>query len=900
MNRFLGIFTAQVSVLLLSALVCQGQVKTENTSISEGRASKICEIDVAGHAHMDMDWLWTYDETIKMADDNLRQMVAFLEEYPDFKTVQSQAAVYQFVEKTDPELFKKVVKFVKEGRLEPVGGSWVESDNVLSSGEALCRSFLLGQTYFLDHFGRSATVGWFPDDFGHNSQLPQMLNLAGMKYYYFMRCAPVFGSFLWEGSDGSQVIAFKSETYNGIPDKASAGYLEGYPAGGGKTFLPIGVGDHGGGPSRAYIDSVHALDSNPAFPAKMKFTTAEEFFKSIEPSMSERPKHTGEMQFIFEGCYTNVAEVKDFNRRCENTLYENEMFNSLDWLCGEVYPSDLLNELWRSVAFNEFHDILPGSAIYESNRENVARYEETWRKAKENRDIAFWKFTDKIKFQKGIGQPVVAFNLQPVERKAIVEAEVFSYDPPSSSSLSSWGDFYGGKSISPRDGLDMSVTVRDADGNTYPAQIIEGKMFPPGWRSKVQFVVDKMPAGYKTFYVDVSKPDPEVMSVPCKDGVFTTDYFQTSFNPATGDIISLVDKKTGKQYVAEGKSLNTLRIYLETKDGGMKSWMINNADSFSDACTVPESVKITNGPERAKIESDKVWGKSKFHVRTYIYKAYPRIDFDVDIDWLEWGNEEQDSPMLRAVFSIAMDTSARLFCHTQFDVVERPANGKFNGGPVPEWLDNNESLLHVKTTETKLGQEVPAQFFSDVNDGCVGFAILNNSKYGYSYDAGEFRLSLMRSGGYPDLYPNLGRFNVRYSIYPHEGDWAKANVLLEGEAFNNPVYAAEPRSASLDVGGKKAPEEAALFSVDSGNVQLTAIKKSQKGKRLVIRFAEMEGKETTLTLTLPVKIRKASRLDLIERELSGASDPSVKGNKVTVSVRPHEIVTLGLKVKKMK
>ena len=124
-------------------------------------------IHVIGHAHMDMNWLWTYSETMKMCNDNLRQTVAFMDEFPDFTMLQSQAAVYNFVEKVDPPLLEMVRKYVKSGRLELAGGMWTEGDVNLSSGEAISRSFLLGQRYFQSRFGKMANIDWLPDNFGH-------------------------------------------------------------------------------------------------------------------------------------------------------------------------------------------------------------------------------------------------------------------------------------------------------------------------------------------------------------------------------------------------------------------------------------------------------------------------------------------------------------------------------------------------------------------------------------------------------------------------------------------------------------------------------------------------------------------------------------------------------------
>ena len=137
-------------------------------------------IHVVGHAHMDMNWLWTYSETMQMCNDNLRQAVAFMDEFPDYTMLQSQASVYNFVEMVDPPLLEKVKKYIQAGRLELAGGMWTEGDMNMSSGEAITRSFLLGQRYFQSRFGKMANIGWLPDNFGHIAQMPQILKTCRM------------------------------------------------------------------------------------------------------------------------------------------------------------------------------------------------------------------------------------------------------------------------------------------------------------------------------------------------------------------------------------------------------------------------------------------------------------------------------------------------------------------------------------------------------------------------------------------------------------------------------------------------------------------------------------------------------------------------------------------------
>ena len=879
-------------VLLFVFVIMIGSI---SSGYGQKKESKIVAdtIHVIGHAHMDMNWLWTYSETMQMCNDNLRQVVAFMDEYPDFTMLQSQAAVYNFVEQVDPPLLKQIAKYVKEGRLELAGGMWTEGDMNMSSGEAITRSFLLGQRFFQNHFNKMANIGWLPDNFGHVSQMPQILKLAGCDYFYFHRCKPYKGTFWWTGTDNSTVLAFANDTYNGEITPLLKDELQKIAPDKHRILQITGVGDHGGGPTRANIEMIHKLDKTPGYPA-VKFTTAGEFFKKASKEMDGRPTHHGEMQFIFEGCYTNVADIKEGNRNGENALYSGEFFNTLRWLNGDKYPADEFHELWKSLAFNEFHDILPGSAINESNKESISRYSEVLRKTNELRNKAFRKMADEVQFKTGMGQPIVAYNLQPYGRKSLVVANVYSHLEPVTAQLSGWGDFYGSNNIKPVDkgqGAVPTVLVRDASGKTYPAQVVWGKSTPPGFTSKVQFVVDNMPAGgYKTFYVDMTKPGEFNEPIAFKDNTFETDFFKIKFDMKSGNIVNLYDKRSNKEYVKEGGELNRLRMYLEDKKGGMKSWTINKIVKQEDVTNVVSVKVVEDGPVRACVETVKTWGNSRFIVRTYLYRSYPRIDYDLDVRWLETGSDSTDSPMLRAVFPIAME-NFRFYSQVPFDVVERPVDGKMNGKDAPSYMTHADA--YGINAEVSDGQEVPAQKWVDVTDGKVGIALLNKTKYGHSFHNGELRLTLLRSAGNPDIYPNLGKFNISYSLYPHAEDW-KNGVWAEGDDFNVPVYAAEPPSLALVKAHATRPEEASFFSIDTPGVVMTGMKQAEEGKELIVRLAEVYGKETTVTLRLPVKISGARRLNLIEYPLKNVATPTVSGKSIQIKIKPNEIVTLGI------
>jgi len=542
--------------------------------------------------------------------------------------------------------------------------------------------------------------------------------------------------------------------------------------------------------------------------------------------------------------------------------------------------------------------------------------------AQELKNEAFFKLADQVRFQEGLGQPVVAFNLFPVSRKAVVEATVYSHEEPASVKVDSWGSNYYGKNFRPvnkenkntEDNKNVNfldpnykagqtgsgenlatVLVRDGSGKVLPAQITYSKYTPPGYTSKVQFVEENLPAGgYKTYYIDMTNKGEPVQSVLIDENIFETDFFVVKFDMKKGSITSLFDKRTNSEYVKEGGELNKLRIYLEDKKGGMKSWTLNKIVKQEDVNNV-ESVKIIEkGTVRVCVETVKTWGNSRFIERTYLYKSYPRIEYDMEIHWLETGTDSTDSPMLRALFSLNMQ-NPRFFSHVPFNVVERPVDGMINGVKAPLWLTSQSNIYGVRP-EINDGQEVPAQKWVDVTDGKKGIALLNRTKYGHSYHNGDLRLTLMRSAGSPDIYPNLGKFKISYALYPHAGDWTEG-VWEEGDDFNVPVIANEPPSLALGTGHATRPETGSLISLDAKGVYMTGIKKAEDSEEMIIRLVEVEGEEKEFQVTLPADVQSVRKLNLLELPLDEDTRIVIRNNSITMDIKPHEIMTLAIKLR---
>jgi alpha-mannosidase len=362
----------------------------------------------------------------------------------------------------------------------------------------------------------------------------------------------------------------------------------------------------------------------------------------------------------------------------------------------------------------------------------------------------------------------------------------------------------------------------------------------------------------------------------------------------TGGITSLFDKRCNTEYVKDGGELNQLKMYLEDKNGGMKSWTINKIVKEEYVDHVESVNVIEKGPVRACVETVKTWGKSRFIERAYIYRSYPRIEYDMEVHWLETGSDTTDSPMLRALFPLNFQ-NPRFYCQVPFNVAERPIDGKIDGKDAPLWLTSQSNIYGVDP-EMSDGQEVPAQRWVDITDGKQGIALLNRTKYGHSYHNGELRLTLMRAAGAPDIYPNLGKFRISYALYPHQGDW-KNGVWQEGDDFNIPVEAGEPPSLALVKTHATRLENGSFISLEGKGVYMSGLKKAEDSDELVIRMVEAEGDGKQIALHLPKDIQSVRTLDFVENQMPGDPGAAISGRSVVFSIKPHEILSLGIKFK---
>lgn len=347
----------------------------------KSRSEKDVTVRAFGHCHIDTAWLWPFAETRRKVARSWTTQMDLMDRYPDYRMIASQAQQYQWLKEDYPALFAKLKVKVKAGQFIPVGGSWVESETHCLSGESLVRQFIFGQRFFKTEFGERCKVFFLPDTFGFNSQIPQVLRLAGITYFMNMRMGMNQNrfpntTFNWVGLDGSQVLChiIASKDYNGqvtaaeivecVNDNRNLGQNN-------NSVYLFGNGDGGGGPVPAMLEKLkrfeHLSDNIGGLPKTGMFGSFNDFFEQIEKSSKhgkELPTWHGELYLEdFRGTYTTQAKTKKYNRTSETLLREVEYLCLAASLKGSTYPTAIINQMWEDVLLCQFHDVLPGSSI---------------------------------------------------------------------------------------------------------------------------------------------------------------------------------------------------------------------------------------------------------------------------------------------------------------------------------------------------------------------------------------------------------------------------------------------------------------------------------------------------------------------------------------------------------
>ena len=356
------------------------------TELEKRGGSPSLTFSAVGHSHLDLAWLWPLRETHRKAARTFSTALKMLDEYPDYIYGASQPQQFQWIKTEHPKLFEKIRQKVKEGRIEPQGCMWVESDTNLAGGESLIRQILYGLKFFKEEFGAEIDTLWLPDVFGFSAALPQILQKSGIKHLVTIKLTwnrfnefP-HDTFYWIGNGKGKVLVHMPPdgTYNSAALPKSIRNAENKYTEKGKAknaLLLFGIGDGGGGPGEEHLESLKRIKNLDGI-CPVRQETSKVFFRRLKSGMKDIPVYDGELYLeAHQGTYTSQGMIKYYNRRLEKLLSCAEILCSLTEISGGTeYPKAKFEEIWKEVLLYQFHDILPGSSIKRVYDECRIRY----------------------------------------------------------------------------------------------------------------------------------------------------------------------------------------------------------------------------------------------------------------------------------------------------------------------------------------------------------------------------------------------------------------------------------------------------------------------------------------------------------------------------------------------
>lgn len=790
-----------------------------------------------GHTHIDVAWLWTVAQTREKVARSFSTVLKYMDEYPEYKFMSSQPALYQFLKERYPETYEKIKERVKEGRWEPEGGMWVEADCNLTSGESLVRQFLYGKKFFKDEFGIDSRILWLPDVFGYSGALPQIMKKSGIKYFMTTKLAwnqinkVPYDTMMWRGIDGSEIFTHlittlgvgQSEadfftTYNGMlhPDAILGGWHRYQNKDiNNDILIAFGYGDGGGGPTREMLETSKRMEKGIRGIPKVRQEFAGNYFEELEERVEGNkslPVWEGELYFEYHrGTYTSMGRNKRSNRRCEQLLMDAEL---LEVLTGTSEKEEM-DKIWRTVLLNQFHDILPGSSIAEV-------YEVTKKEYAEIESRLAEMIAEKLNLLMDGGQDKISvFNTLGFDRNDVV----------------SLGDCH-------------AAALTDESGKIYPVQETA--------QGAVAYITDIPAKGGKTLQLlDTVKE--EASRIQITENGIETPFYRISIDE-NGLFTSIYDKECDREVLKAGEKGNLLRMY-EDKPMHYDCWDIDMyySEKYWDAEKADKIQWTEEGPVRATLEIQRTISNSVIKQKIHFYADSRRIDFSTWVDWKEHQH------LLKVHFPVNIHSDEATF-EVQFGNLKRK--------------------IHGNTSWDEARFESCGQKWMDISEGHYGVSLLNDCKYGYSAKDSNIALTLIKSGIEPNKTADQEEHVFTYALYPHKEMWSAAGTVQEAYKLNQPAYATK---GELKNTGKS------FISTDKDNIIIETVKPAENGDGIIVRLYDCENSLTKATLTFAEgMLESVEECNLMEEK---EADIEACGNSFTVSVKPYEIKTYRVRLK---
>lgn len=877
---------------LLGCVDRQGVLTNQDCEAAEemlmplAKAAKEYKVILASHAHIDMNWMWSYNETVAVTLATFRSILNIMEQYPDFCFSQSQASVYKIVEEHDPAMMEEIKARIAEGRWEVTATAWVETDKNMPSGESLLRHIEYTKEYLTKVWGvKRLEVDFSPDTFGHSANVPEINTYGGVKYYYHCRgnnTEQVL--YRYRALSGKEVLVHREQNWynSGITPHIGTQVMEvARRSGGLKTSLVVyGVGDHGGGPTRRDVERALEMMDWKIFP-EIRFGTLHEYFDEARTVWDKVPVVKEEMNFIFPGCYTTQSRIKRGNRRLEAALTDAEHMTAIAGrLTGFPYARKQMVSAWQNVLFTHFHDILTGSCVQDSREYAMGLYQKSMAVANTQiqnamRSIALQIDTSSIPVDidaynsqsegAGVGYGVEHFSGVPSTERGSGRTRIFhvfntmTKDREETVELTVW-DWTG----------DLKrIQVKDYNGTPIPFQLLDDQSLfywdHLYFRVLARVTVPAM--GYttvvlsekelETYPVYLGETGDGLATQPFDDFVLENARLRAVIDRKTGRLSSLTDKSCGKELIAAGTGAGF--TYIETETNDMTAWMIGRhlRELPVERCVELKAQQM--GELRQSVKAVYEICDSKIEVTYSLDREASAVKMAVKIDWREHGVGKDNIPVLDYRVPLAYEAGEYLYDIPAGAIRRKERNNDVPGLQYGLALGGSEESCAI---------------------------LVSDSKYGYRGAENTLALKLINSAVNPDPYPERGIHNITLWLGACPGDAKKAEELAM--TCNHPLFY-QPSNCHTG----SLPMESSLLKVESETAVVSAVVPGEDGS-ILVRVYENAGREGQAVLTFAGEVSEAEAVTLSGECLPDQAQ--ARGNQVVLKVEPCAIAAVRVRL----
>lgn len=887
-NQYLEDIEA-ASQLVLAAKESLGYItrelveEIESTLAPIGREMKKINVHCVSHAHIDMNWLWGYHETVMITLDTLRTMIKLMKEDPEFTYSQSQASVYEIVEKFDPQLLEDIKHFVHEGRWELSASTWVEHDQNMANGESFVRQILYTKRYLSQLFDidpDSLTLNYEPDGFGHNANTPEIMSQAGVKYYY--HCRGLDGQLLyrWQAKSGASVIGYREPVWYGNSVTTSAFYHIPYIAKQSNLndcLFVYGVGDHGGGPTRKDIQLIREMNEWPLMPT-IQFSTYTRFFHAVEHCKDDLPVVDTELNFTLTGCLTSSSRIKMANKYSENSLVSTELVNCYSHLLlNQTYQHASIQQAWRKHMFNQFHDILPGCGINFTLEHALGNFQELLAINNVIKKNALEALADQIDTQSIPGGETAQYEVADSAGFGNSPHKVIgdigkSYDMH----LPHNGRYTGSTRVyavfnhthyTRRENVELLMwdyyhdidQIRVVDSQQNPLEIhIDDRDYHQYWGhwfTKLVIDVTVPKLGYETLIITNDQDAPDLNIVPSdgrlstyNDYVLENDAIRVVFDEITMDITSLYDKRSQTELLAGPSNFR----FIKEQASHANAWIIGDYISVDDCKKEIFDRKVVDTPLYRELQFTMKLSQSSLDIT---YRLSRHNDF-VEVNVLNQFNDISNADYVPQI-QYRLDTGADVDTFT-YDI---------------------PMSVHQRN---RLREDVCGLTFglAQVKDD-YGVYFASDSKYGYRANEDYFALNIIRNTPGPNTNPEVDTHYTDFII----GVGTQDDAFQSAAFLNHPVDVinVQPNQEGT------LPMQASIFDIETACI-LSSIKVSEDADNTyVLKFYETKGEASNIQVTFPQKVQEAHQINVLEENGDALS---IDGNTVFTEAAPYQLVML--------